>query len=270
MEQLMSAPPPRASFGTLLRACRQGDMLSQEQLAARAELSERTIRNLEASRVRSPRTDTVRLLADALPLSGPQRTSWFAAARAINYQRAELAAPGACGPAHPPGEAPARRQLGACGVGVGNRSTRRSSPATELTAETVALSQRDGRLASQAANDADPDETAAKARAGLVDEIRLHVVPILVGAGTRRFERRSPKASSPTRSTTSRRRSPRISRSASRRGPRAGAPETHQEWSPPAPPPSGKPRPAPARRVDRHGHGRDRTGAVGCIGSGDR
>src|SRR5215831_13565334 len=56
--------------------------LSQEQLAARAELSERTVRNLEAGRVRSPRPGTVRLLADALQLSGPERDSWVAAARA--------------------------------------------------------------------------------------------------------------------------------------------------------------------------------------------
>ena len=54
MEHLVIAPPP-GSFGTLLRACRHRACLSQEQLAARAELSERTVRNLEAGRVRSPR-----------------------------------------------------------------------------------------------------------------------------------------------------------------------------------------------------------------------
>src|SRR5262249_5734709 len=71
MEQLVSAAlAPGGSLRALLRVCRQRALLSQEQLAARAGLSERTVRDLEAGRVRSPRTDTVRLLADALQLSG--------------------------------------------------------------------------------------------------------------------------------------------------------------------------------------------------------
>src|SRR5215831_11193585 len=51
MEQLASAPPPDGSFGALRRAFRHWAGLSREQLAARAELSERTLRNLEAGRV---------------------------------------------------------------------------------------------------------------------------------------------------------------------------------------------------------------------------
>lgn len=43
MEELVSASPPRGSFGALLQARRQRACLSQEQLAARAELSERTV-----------------------------------------------------------------------------------------------------------------------------------------------------------------------------------------------------------------------------------
>jgi len=81
MEQPVNIPPP-ASFGALLRARRHRAYLSQEQLAARAELSERTVRNLEAGRVRSPRTDTLRLLANALRLSEPERDTWLEAARA--------------------------------------------------------------------------------------------------------------------------------------------------------------------------------------------
>src|SRR5215475_8879902 len=81
MEQPVSALSPPASFGALLRARRHRACFSQEQLAARAELSERTVRNLEAGRVQSPGADTMRLLADALQLSEPERASWFEAAR---------------------------------------------------------------------------------------------------------------------------------------------------------------------------------------------
>src|SRR5215510_8878721 len=77
-------PPPRGSFGALVRAYRNRAFLSQEQLAERAELSERTVRNLEAERVRSPRNDTMRLLADALDLTTPEREIWFSAAPGAN------------------------------------------------------------------------------------------------------------------------------------------------------------------------------------------
>src|SRR5215475_7492729 len=103
MEQLASAPPPDGSFGALLQAFRHRAYLSQEQLAARAEISERTVRNLEAGRVRSPRTTTVRLLADALELAEPERESWLAAARRANGRPAEPGPLGAGSPAQVPG-----------------------------------------------------------------------------------------------------------------------------------------------------------------------
>src|SRR5215467_165917 len=102
MEQLVSAPSWPGSFGTLLRAFRHRAYLSQEQLAARAELSERTVRNIEAGRVRSPRDDTVRLLADALALTEPGRESWAVAAQGPNEQQAETGLPGAGGSAQLP------------------------------------------------------------------------------------------------------------------------------------------------------------------------
>src|SRR5215470_10923664 len=102
MEQPASAPPPDGSFGALLRAFRRRAYLSQERLAARAELSDRTVRNIEAGRVRSPRTDTIRLLADALALTEPERQSWVAAAQGANGRQAEARLPGAGGAAQPP------------------------------------------------------------------------------------------------------------------------------------------------------------------------
>src|SRR5215471_18687984 len=129
MEQLVSAAPPRGSFGALLRAGRQWALLSQEQLAARAGLSERTVRDLEAGRVRSPRTDTVRLLVEALQLTGPERGDWLAAARGVPHRRAAHAAAGAGGPPRPPGDAPAHPPWTGCGTGTGNEHRRRPSPA---------------------------------------------------------------------------------------------------------------------------------------------
>jgi transcriptional regulator with XRE-family HTH domain len=165
MEQLVSAPPPGGSFGALLRAGRHRALLSQEQLAARAELSERTVRELEAGRVRSPRAGTVRLLADALQLSERERESWFAAARGVNHQRAGPAAPGAGGPAqartdprpsrHRVRGAPARAPI----------PGRRRWPAAKFPAGTLAPCRRDGRPGGQAAQDADLAPAAARARA---------------------------------------------------------------------------------------------------------
>jgi transcriptional regulator with XRE-family HTH domain len=75
-------------FGGLLRAHRMGGLLSQERLAALSGLSPRTIRDLETGRVRRPRGDSIRLLADALGLQEWERgqfeqaaCSWLAAAQ---------------------------------------------------------------------------------------------------------------------------------------------------------------------------------------------
>jgi len=122
MAQLVSPSlPPCGTFGALLRACRHRAFLSQAQLAARAELSERTVRDLEAGRVRLPRTDTARLLAEALKLSGPEREGWFASARgSLSRERAEPAVASPSGPAQPPRDVPAQLPLNACGF-VGRR-----------------------------------------------------------------------------------------------------------------------------------------------------
>src|SRR5215471_1780562 len=142
MDRLVSDSLPPGSFGALLRACRHWACLSQEQLAARAELSERTVRNLEAGRVRSPRTDTVRLLADALQLGGPERESWFEAARGVNHQRAGPAVSTEGGPARMPNDGAAGLPLNARGLGRGNNHWCHGSPEGGDMAEIVELGRR--------------------------------------------------------------------------------------------------------------------------------
>ncbi|MBP2336066.1 transcriptional regulator with XRE-family HTH domain [Saccharothrix coeruleofusca] len=66
-------------FGVLLRQWRQRAGLSQEALAERAELGVRTIRGLETGERGDPRVGTLRLLADALELTGAERAELFAA-----------------------------------------------------------------------------------------------------------------------------------------------------------------------------------------------
>jgi tetratricopeptide (TPR) repeat protein/transcriptional regulator with XRE-family HTH domain len=68
-------------FGRLLRAHRQAALLTQEELAKRAGITARTIRELERGRVHQPRGDSVRLLADALGLAGATRLEFQVAAR---------------------------------------------------------------------------------------------------------------------------------------------------------------------------------------------
>jgi transposase len=163
MGQLITASPRASSFGALLRGCRHRAFLSQEELAARAELSERTVRNLEADRVRSPRNDTVRLLADALQLSGPERESWFETARGVNHQRAEAAATTESGPAHPPNDGVAQPSLRARGFGRGNNHWCHSSSAGTDMAEIVELGQRGDGPAGQLTKDPDLTATAVQA-----------------------------------------------------------------------------------------------------------
>ena len=69
-----------SQFGSLLRQWRQRAGLSQEALAQRAAVGIRTVRGLETGERTDPRMGTVRSLADALELTGAERTELFAAA----------------------------------------------------------------------------------------------------------------------------------------------------------------------------------------------
>jgi tetratricopeptide (TPR) repeat protein/transcriptional regulator with XRE-family HTH domain len=69
------------SFGAALRKLRLGVPLTQEELARAAQLSVRAVSDLERGVATTPHRDTVRLLADALRLIGPDRAEFELAAR---------------------------------------------------------------------------------------------------------------------------------------------------------------------------------------------
>ena len=60
------------SLGELLRRLRQEAGLTQQELAERAAVSIRTLRDIEVGRVSRPRAGSVRRLASALPTAGPE------------------------------------------------------------------------------------------------------------------------------------------------------------------------------------------------------
>ena len=72
---------PELSFAALLRRLRAGAGLTQEELAAAAGISPRSVSDLERGINRTARKDTALLLADALSLTGQVRALFVAAAR---------------------------------------------------------------------------------------------------------------------------------------------------------------------------------------------
>jgi predicted ATPase/DNA-binding XRE family transcriptional regulator len=69
------------TFGDLLKRSRMAAGLTQEALAERANLSTRAVSDLERGLSRTPRYDTLDLLARALNIEAAQRSALFAAAR---------------------------------------------------------------------------------------------------------------------------------------------------------------------------------------------
>jgi len=167
MEQLASTwRSPDGSFGALLRAGRRRALLSQEQLAARAGLSERTVRDLETGRVRRPRDDTMRLLAEALQLSGPQRESWIAAARGVHHPHTDPRMPGAGRPARQLTDIPAQPPLTARGFGAEGKPGRCRPFTGQAQAEAIEMCRRENQQIGQVAQNADLVARAVRARAG--------------------------------------------------------------------------------------------------------
>ena len=78
-------------FGALLKRYRQAAGLSQEALAARADLSARAISDLERGINHSPRSDTLQLLMSALSLPQQQQALLRAAAHPVRVSAPEVA-----------------------------------------------------------------------------------------------------------------------------------------------------------------------------------
>ena len=69
------------TFAGLLRELRRAAHLTQDEIAQAAGVSLRSVSDLERGVVSTPQRETVRLLADALYLTGPERARFEAAAR---------------------------------------------------------------------------------------------------------------------------------------------------------------------------------------------
>ncbi len=76
-----SGPPAHAGLPEVLRAHRRAAGLTQADLAARAGIGVRTVRDLERGHSSRPQRTTVELLAGALELTGTTRAAFLAAAR---------------------------------------------------------------------------------------------------------------------------------------------------------------------------------------------
>src|SRR3954469_23847404 len=70
-----------SGFAVVLRRHRLRAKLTQEELAARAAIGVRTVRDLERGRASRPQRTTVELLAAALGLAADERDAFLAAAR---------------------------------------------------------------------------------------------------------------------------------------------------------------------------------------------
>src|SRR5688572_22195427 len=71
-------------FGAILRRARRAAGLTQEELAERANISARSISDIERGVNRAPRKDTLELIADALGISNEERASWEQARKRLS------------------------------------------------------------------------------------------------------------------------------------------------------------------------------------------
>src|SRR5215831_1779501 len=145
-------------FGGLLRRLRVDAGLTQDELAEAAQVSQRTISDLEREINRTARKDTALLLAGALGLDGPTRELFIAAAR---------------------GRAPADEALAAAAPAAGTGSAAAAS--RTLPRDIAAFTGRQDELGQLMARWA---EAAAGGGAGMVS---VHAIGGMAGIGKTTF-----------------------------------------------------------------------------------
>lgn len=89
----MAPAPSGPTLGSLLRHYRRAAGLTQEELAERAGISQRSLGNMERSAAHRPRTDTLALLADALGLVPADRAALVEAAARLGPDAPAVPAP---------------------------------------------------------------------------------------------------------------------------------------------------------------------------------
>jgi transcriptional regulator with XRE-family HTH domain len=94
-------------IGRLIVEHRRRLALTQEELARKTGLSVRGLRDLESGRVHEPRKGSIRLLADALELTGPERERFYREAYETNRPPGDGAPSGASRIAVVPAQLPA-------------------------------------------------------------------------------------------------------------------------------------------------------------------
>jgi transcriptional regulator with XRE-family HTH domain len=94
----MAREQEQPSLGQVIRRYRGGAGLTQQELARKAGLSVRALRDLEQDRVNRPRASRIRRLSDALGLTGGQQAELLAVLGLTNHTAAVLPRVGVLGP----------------------------------------------------------------------------------------------------------------------------------------------------------------------------
>ncbi|MDQ1294237.1 MAG: hypothetical protein QG608_2120 [Actinomycetota bacterium] len=110
---------PGEGFAAVLHSHRMQARLTQEDLAHLAQVSPRSVRNIERGLVHKPRAETVRLLAQALRLEGADLEAFVASAREHYWRERTIQRKGALRRVPPDG----RTTSSTSGTGSWARST---------------------------------------------------------------------------------------------------------------------------------------------------
>jgi transcriptional regulator with XRE-family HTH domain len=167
------------SFAGLLRRLRTEAKLTQEELAAAAGVSARSVSNLERGINRTAHKDTAVLLASALGLTGPAAELFVAAARGTVPPAQVLVAAGSAGPRAGPVTAAPYRGLAAFGERDAGWFFGREAATTQLLERMSRLLAGVGLLVVSGASGAGKSSLL---RAGVLPRVRTEGLTAAPGA----------------------------------------------------------------------------------------